>query len=340
MFQVSWYKSLSFDVTFNCSHPKFDRHSAQIELTRHSTSKSFTFSPINTNIISFLRLLIEISVLKSLRPLRQQALVASGSNLTKDSRFPPCESHLVNIRQIRGGAMGSAFAQTLANIFMLKWEHDFVQHQLSNKEICRRSVEAFILCLFKYIDDGLITTNLSRVQIDAKMKTADSKDLIQLLLPSTFSTWLSAMIMVSWRHRSPTSLLPNHQCQLTRLAIPALFVVIFHTLVCYPPLALVRMRTISTRNIFESVWPYPWMNTHRPLFWCTSIDSSHWTVPCLCLNSCTLSSTIDCIKNDFIDESVMKRTQGHAHWDRPYSRYGGDANHGARASYMHDINLS
>lgn len=84
--------------------------------------------------------------------------------------------------------MGSAFAQTLANIFMLKWEHDFVQHQLSNKEICRRSVEAFILCLFKYIDDGLITTNLSRVQIDAKMKTADSKDLIQLLLPSTFST--------------------------------------------------------------------------------------------------------------------------------------------------------
>jgi hypothetical protein len=43
-------------------------------------------------------------------------------------------------RQIRGGAMGSAFTQTLANIYMLEWEHDFVQHQLSNNEIYGRCV--------------------------------------------------------------------------------------------------------------------------------------------------------------------------------------------------------
>ena len=88
-------------------------------------------------------------------------------------------------RQVRGGAMGSAFTQTLANIYMLEWEHDFVQHQLSNNEIYGRSVdvsatilcdEAFYLCLFRYIDDGFLTTNLSREEIDAKMKEADSKD--------------------------------------------------------------------------------------------------------------------------------------------------------------------
>ena len=68
-------------------------------------------------------------------------------------------------RQSRGGAMGSAFTQTLANIYMLEWEHDLVQHQLSNNEIYGR-----------YIDDGFMTMNLTREEIDAKMTDVDSKD--------------------------------------------------------------------------------------------------------------------------------------------------------------------
>ncbi|CAF0814656.1 unnamed protein product [Didymodactylos carnosus] len=68
-------------------------------------------------------------------------------------------------RQIRGGAMGSAFTQTLASIYMLEWEHDFVQHQRSNNEIYGR-----------YIDDGFLTTNLTREQIDAKISAANNKD--------------------------------------------------------------------------------------------------------------------------------------------------------------------
>jgi hypothetical protein len=88
-------------------------------------------------------------------------------------------------RQVRGGAMGSAFTQTLANIYMLEWEHDLVQHQLSNNEIYGRSVhvsaptlfsEFFYFCLFRYIDDGFLMTNVSREEIEAKMKEADSKD--------------------------------------------------------------------------------------------------------------------------------------------------------------------
>jgi hypothetical protein len=41
-------------------------------------------------------------------------------------------------RQIRGGAMGSAFTQVLANIYMLEWEQDLIKHQKLYHEIYGR----------------------------------------------------------------------------------------------------------------------------------------------------------------------------------------------------------
>jgi hypothetical protein len=41
-------------------------------------------------------------------------------------------------KQIRGGAMGSAFTQVLANIYMLEWEQDLIQYQASHHEIYGR----------------------------------------------------------------------------------------------------------------------------------------------------------------------------------------------------------
>jgi hypothetical protein len=41
-------------------------------------------------------------------------------------------------RQIRGGAMGSAFTQVLANIYMLEWEQDLIENQTIHNEICGR----------------------------------------------------------------------------------------------------------------------------------------------------------------------------------------------------------
>jgi hypothetical protein len=38
-------------------------------------------------------------------------------------------------RQVIGDAMGSAFALTLANIFMWKWENELVRRQLASNEI-------------------------------------------------------------------------------------------------------------------------------------------------------------------------------------------------------------
>lgn len=41
-------------------------------------------------------------------------------------------------QQIRGGAMGSPFTMTLANIYMLEWEQTLVEHQKSHKELYGR----------------------------------------------------------------------------------------------------------------------------------------------------------------------------------------------------------
>jgi hypothetical protein len=43
-------------------------------------------------------------------------------------------------KQIRGGAMGSAFTQVLANIYMLEWEEELIQHQKLHHEIYGRLV--------------------------------------------------------------------------------------------------------------------------------------------------------------------------------------------------------
>ncbi|CAF2953462.1 unnamed protein product [Rotaria sp. Silwood2] len=68
-------------------------------------------------------------------------------------------------KQVRGGAMGSAFTQTLANIYMFEWEHELSQRQISNDEIYGR-----------YIDDAFMTTNLSQDQIKIELEKAAKKD--------------------------------------------------------------------------------------------------------------------------------------------------------------------
>lgn len=43
-------------------------------------------------------------------------------------------------QQIRGGAMGSPFTMTLANIYMLQWEQILIEYQQSHHELYGRSV--------------------------------------------------------------------------------------------------------------------------------------------------------------------------------------------------------
>ncbi|CAF3372163.1 unnamed protein product [Rotaria socialis] len=65
-------------------------------------------------------------------------------------------------RQIIGGAMGSAFTLTLANIFMWKWEIELVKRFKSTNEIYVR-----------YIDDIFFTSNESYQSIDKMLDEAN-----------------------------------------------------------------------------------------------------------------------------------------------------------------------
>lgn len=68
-------------------------------------------------------------------------------------------------QQIRGGAMGSSFTMTLANIYMSKWEQPLIAHQKGHNELYGR-----------YIDDVFMTSNLPLDQFNALLDEANSKD--------------------------------------------------------------------------------------------------------------------------------------------------------------------
>jgi hypothetical protein len=89
-------------------------------------------------------------------------------------------------KQICGGAMDSAFAQVLANIYMLEWEQNLIQHQTIQHEIYGRLVNLLVRILTKkilssnscrYIDDIFMTTNKTIIEIDIELKKAKNKDI-------------------------------------------------------------------------------------------------------------------------------------------------------------------
>jgi hypothetical protein len=73
-------------------------------------------------------------------------------------------------RQVIGGAMGSAFTLTLANIFMWKWEKELVRRQLASNEIYGRYVSFMVgriflsilyyYCLYNSLDILMISSLL------------------------------------------------------------------------------------------------------------------------------------------------------------------------------------
>ncbi|CAF2073807.1 unnamed protein product [Rotaria magnacalcarata] len=79
--------------------------------------------------------------------------------------------------QKRGGAMGSAFTQVFANIYMLEWEQELIQHQASRNEIYGR-----------YIDDIFMTTNMNIDEITTLLDKVQHKDPNIKITPTTTET--------------------------------------------------------------------------------------------------------------------------------------------------------
>ncbi|CAF1621447.1 unnamed protein product [Adineta ricciae] len=73
-----------------------------------------------------------ITKLPDERPLRKVETIVVAISIELTPSHPPSNCFAYNnkyYRQIRGGAMGSAFTQVLANIYMFEWEQDLIEHQ-------------------------------------------------------------------------------------------------------------------------------------------------------------------------------------------------------------------
>ncbi|CAF1186781.1 unnamed protein product [Didymodactylos carnosus] len=68
-------------------------------------------------------------------------------------------------KQIKGGAMGSAVTQVLADIYMYEWEKDFLAIQTTEKQLYLR-----------FRDDVFLTTELSHDQIEQRLLFYNDKD--------------------------------------------------------------------------------------------------------------------------------------------------------------------
>lgn len=75
-------------------------------------------------------------------------------------------------RQVRGGAMGSACTQVLADIYVRKWEETFMQQQQQQKEL-----------YFRFRDDVFLTTRLPPDKIEQILSELNRKD------PNIKITW-------------------------------------------------------------------------------------------------------------------------------------------------------
>ncbi|CAF1947657.1 unnamed protein product [Rotaria magnacalcarata] len=68
-------------------------------------------------------------------------------------------------QQIRGGAMGSACTQVLADIYVKKWESKFVEQQKQQEQL-----------YFRFRDDVFFTTTLPSQQIEKNLAELNEKD--------------------------------------------------------------------------------------------------------------------------------------------------------------------
>ena len=99
-------------------------------------------------------------------------------------------------RQISGGAMGSAFTQVLANIYMFEWEQELIQYQERHQGIYGRFVhyswdnffrKPILIHSFRYIDDIFIATNQPLDEIHQELEIAQTKD-VNIEIETTINT--------------------------------------------------------------------------------------------------------------------------------------------------------
>lgn len=95
----------------------------------------YTMIPREGALQALLRFLEKHTICGKMGPFNIHNLMKMARVILDNNYFVYNEKYY---RQVRGGAMGSAFTQVLANIYMLEWEQDLIEHQRSHREIYGR----------------------------------------------------------------------------------------------------------------------------------------------------------------------------------------------------------
>jgi hypothetical protein len=118
-------------------------------------------------------------------------------------------------RQVRGGAMGSACTQVLADIYVRKWENTFVQQQQQHHEL-----------YFRFRDDVFITSTLPSEQIKKILDELNKKD------PNISITWEGGKTVDYLDVRTAIQI-PNFKTTVFRKLAAQPYVLPFHS--SHPP---------------------------------------------------------------------------------------------------------
>ncbi|CAF4113515.1 unnamed protein product [Rotaria magnacalcarata] len=114
-------------------------------------------------------------------------------------------------RHIKGGAMGSACTQVSVDIYVRKWENDFLQEQKQQKEL-----------YFRFRDDVFITTKLTSEQIERRLTELNAKD------PNIKITWEGGKA-VDYLDVTTTIEIPNFKTTVFRKLAAQPYVLPFHS---------------------------------------------------------------------------------------------------------------
>ncbi|CAF3803647.1 unnamed protein product [Rotaria sp. Silwood1] len=143
----------------------------------------YTMIPREGGIDALIRFLNKYSKYRKIGPFTIDMILKMARLILNTNYFAYKNKYY---QQKRGGAMGSAFTQVYANIYMLEWEKDLIEHQTSKHEIYGRFVKSVrhipYLCIshFRYIDDIFMTMNepfdeLTKILDDVQQKDVNIK---------------------------------------------------------------------------------------------------------------------------------------------------------------------
>ncbi|CAF3432854.1 unnamed protein product [Rotaria socialis] len=123
----------------------------------------YTMIPREGAILALLRFLEENSNEGKIGSLRIDSIMKLARLVLDNNCFVYNNKYY---KQSRGGAMGSAFTQVLANIYMYYWEQDLIKYTTDHRGIYGR-----------YIDDIFMATNQTAIEIEQQLKKMMNKDI-------------------------------------------------------------------------------------------------------------------------------------------------------------------